>query len=106
MMNWRGKLSVHGLTLSITGALLLLAGIGLMAMTSRGLLDYRAVASLHGGEVLDLGTNAQPAAGQHGQMTRVVGTPKVVETPHDPEFNLRANTPVLDRKSTRLNSSH
>ncbi len=88
---------MRGLVLNVVGALLVLAGIGLVAMTSRGLLDYRAVASLHGGEVIDLGSNAHPEAGQHGHMARLVGTPRVVEAPHDPEFNLRVNTPVLVR---------
>ena len=96
-MDWRGKMPMRGLVLNVIGALLVLAGIGLVAVTARSLINYRAVASLHGGEVVDLGTDAQPQAGQHGAMARVVGTPKVVETPHDPEFNLRVNTPVLIR---------
>ncbi|GAA0889597.1 TMEM43 family protein [Rhodanobacter soli] len=96
-MDLRKGVSVHGLVLNIIGALLILAGIGLAAVTARSLLNYRAVASLHGGEVVDLGANAQPGAGQHGAMVRVLGTPTVVEAPHDPDFNLRANTPVLVR---------
>jgi hypothetical protein len=74
-----------------------LAGVGLVAMTARSLLSYREVASHHGGEVINLGANAQPEAGQHGFMARVVGIPHVVESPHDPEFNLTVNTPVLIR---------
>ncbi len=96
-MNLRKGISMHGLVLNIAGALLVLAGIGLVAMTARGLLNYRAAAGRHGGEVIDLGTHAQPQAGQHGYMARVVGTPQVVEAPHDPEFNLRVSTPVLVR---------
>ncbi|WP_426700510.1 TMEM43 family protein [Rhodanobacter sp. Col0626] len=96
-MDLRKGMSMPGLMLSIVGALLVLAGIGLAAVTTRGLLNYRAAASRHGGEVMDLGSNARPQAGQHGAMARVVGTPEVVEAPHDPEFNLRANTPVLVR---------
>ena len=96
-MNLRKSISMHGLVLNIAGALLVLAGIGLVAMTARGLLNYRAAAGRHGGEVIDLGTHAQPQAGQHGYMARVVGIPQVVEAPHDPEFNLRVNTPVLVR---------
>ncbi|WP_428992315.1 TMEM43 family protein [Rhodanobacter thiooxydans] len=88
---------MRGLLLNIFGALLVLAGIGLVAMTSRSLLNYRAVASLHGGEVIDLGANSPPSGGQHGAMARVVGTPTVVEAPRDPDFNLLANTPVLVR---------
>ncbi|GGY33358.1 hypothetical protein GCM10008098_28320 [Rhodanobacter panaciterrae] len=96
-MNLRKGLSLHGLLLNIAGALLVLAGIGLVAMTARGLLNYRAAASRHGGEMIDLDANAQPQAGQHGYMARIVGTPNVVEAPHDPEFNLQVNTPVLVR---------
>lgn len=96
-MDLRKGVSVRGLVLNITGALLILAGIGLAAVTARSLLNYRAVASVHGGEVVDLGANAQPGAGRHGAMVRVVGTPTVVEAPHDPDFNLRASTPVLVR---------
>lgn len=96
-MDLRKGISMRGLVLNIAGALLVLAGIGLVAMTARGLLNYRAAAGRHGGEVINLGANAQPQAGQHGYMVRMVGTPKVVEAPHDPEFNLRVNTPVLVR---------
>jgi hypothetical protein len=96
-MGRRGGTSVRGLVLNIIGALLVLAGIGLVAMTARSLLNYRAVAGLHGGEVLDLGVNSPPSGGQHGAMARVVGTPTVVEAPRDPDFNLRVDTPVLVR---------
>lgn len=96
-MDFRKGISMRGLALNVVGALLVLAGIGLVAVTARSLLNYRAVASLHGGEVIDLGTNARPQAGQHGYMARIVGTPEVVEAPHDPEFNLRVDTPVLVR---------
>jgi len=97
MTGWRG-LSMPGLTLSVVGALLLLAGIGLVAMTSRGLLDYREAANQHGGEVVDLGANAHPEPGQYGRMARLVGTPKVVAAPHDVEFNQRVDAPVLVRR--------
>ena len=96
-MDLRKGLSLHGLLLNIVGALLMLAGIGLVAMTAHGLINYRAAARRHGGEVIDLGTNAQPQPGQHGYMARIVGMPKVVEVPHDPDFNLQVNTPVLVR---------
>ncbi len=96
-MDLRKGVSMRGLALNITGALLVLAGIGLVAVSSRGLLNYRAAAVRHGGEVMNLGIDAQPQAGQHGSMARLVGTPKVVEAPRDPEFNLRVNTPVLVR---------
>lgn len=96
-MDLRKGMSMSALMLNIVGALLVLAGIGLAAVTARGLLSYRAAASRHGGEVMDLGSNARPQPGQHGAMARIVGVPEVVEAPHDPEFNLRVNTPVLVR---------
>lgn len=96
-MKGRRAGSLAGLAWKVLGALLLLAGIGLAATTERSLLNYRAVAGLHGGEVIDLGTNSPPAGGQHGAMARVTGTPTVVEAPRDPDFNLRVNTPVLVR---------
>ena len=87
----------RNLARSCAGALLVLAGVGLMAMTARGLLNYRAAAERHGGEVIDLDAEAGPQAGQHGFMARVVGTPVVVEAPTDPDFNLHVSTPVLVR---------
>jgi hypothetical protein len=92
-----GALSMRGLLFNVVGALLVLAGIGLVAVTARGQSNYRAAAGRHGGEVIDLGANATPQPAQHGYMARVVGTPRVVEAPRDPEFNLRADTPVLMR---------
>ncbi|MEP7184771.1 MAG: TMEM43 family protein [Rhodanobacter sp.] len=90
-------ISVRRVVLNVLGALLVLAGIGLVAMTARSLLNYRLVEAQHGGEVVNLGGDAQPRAGQHGYMARVVGTPRVVESPNDPEFNITVNTPVLIR---------
>lgn len=91
-------LSMRSLALNVTGAVLVLAGVGLVAMTARGLLNYRQATSRHGGEVIELGADAQPQAGQHGYMARVVGIPQVVEAPRDAEFNLRVDTPVLVRQ--------
>lgn len=96
-MDLHRGLSVHRVVLSMLGALLILAGVGLVAMTARSLLNFRAVAAQHGGEVIDLGANAHPQAGQHGYMARLVGTPLVVESPNDSDFNLTVNTPVLIR---------
>jgi hypothetical protein len=90
-------MSMRVLALNMIGALLVLAGVGLVATTARGLLNYRAAAGRHGGEVINLGSDMRLQAGQHGYMVRLVGTPTVVEAPHDPEFNLRVNTPVLLR---------
>ncbi|MFA6230044.1 MAG: TMEM43 family protein [Rhodanobacter sp.] len=97
-MDLRKGLSMHALALNVIGAVLMLAGIALLAITARGLLDYRKAASRHGGEVIELGRDAQPVAGQHGYMARLVGVPNVVEAPHDPDFNQHANTPVLERQ--------
>jgi hypothetical protein len=96
-MDLRNGISMRALVLNMIGALLVLAGVGLVATTARGLLNYRAAAGRHGGEVINLGSDTRPQAGQHGYMVRVVGTPTVVEAPRDPEFNLRVNTPVLLR---------
>jgi hypothetical protein len=96
-MDLRRWTSIRKLACDFVGALLVLAGIGLVAMTARGLLNYRVAAARHGGEVIDFGSNASPQAGLHGYMARVVGTPQVVEAPRDPEFNLRVDTPVLMR---------
>lgn len=90
-------MTMRDLTCNVVGALLVLAGVALVAMTVRSQLNYRAAAARHGGEVVDLGHNAGPQAGQHGTMVRFVGTPQVVEPPRDPDFNLRVNTPVLVR---------
>ncbi|HEY8585878.1 MAG TPA: TMEM43 family protein [Rhodanobacter sp.] len=96
-MDLRRGMSVRALVLNIVGALLVLAGIGLSALTAESLIDYHNAATHHGGEIVDLGANARPQAGQHGTMARIVGTPTVVEAPHDPDFNLPVSTPVLVR---------
>jgi len=87
----------RGLARNVIGILLILAGLGLMAMTARGVLNYRSAAERHGGEVIDLDADAGPQVGQHGFMARIVGTPVVVEAPTDSDFNLHVNTPVLIR---------
>ncbi|MGP1664953.1 MAG: TMEM43 family protein [Rhodanobacter sp.] len=83
---------------SVMGALLLLAGTGWVAMTERGLLHHREVASRHGGQMLDLGAEAFPQAGQQGYQARLVGVPRVVRAAHDAQFNLSRLTPVLQRR--------
>ena len=91
-MSWRLLLA------NVLGALLVLAGVGLEALNASSLIAYREASSRHGGEVIELGQDAQPQAGQHGYMARIVGTPRVVEAPHDPDFNQSADTPVLVRR--------
>ena len=95
-MSWRLLLA------NLLGALLVLAGVGLEALNASSLIAYREASSRHGGEVVELGPDAQPQAGQHGYMARVVGTPRVVEAPHDRDFNQSSNTPVLMRRVEML----
>ena len=92
-----GAMSLRGLACNVAGALLVLAGIGLVAMTIRSQLSYRVAAERHGGEVSSVAGDAGPQAGLHGAMVRLVGTPQVVEAPHDPDFNFQFDTPVLVR---------
>lgn len=96
------KLNLHepdgrALIYGIVGSLLLLAAVGLIAMTIRGELDFRMAVNHYGGQMIDLADGGQPRPGQHGQAARIVGTPQVVEAPLDPDFNLRVDTPVLVR---------
>jgi hypothetical protein len=96
-MSRLGGASVHSVVLHILGALLILAGVGLVALTAHSVMTYRAAAERHGGETMDLGDDASLQPGQYGHMARVVGTPTVLEPPSDPEFGLKADTPVLIR---------
>ncbi|HEY1589287.1 MAG TPA: TMEM43 family protein [Rhodanobacter sp.] len=96
-MKLAATMSLRGMACNIVGALLMLAGVGLVAVTIRGQLNYRAAVERHGGEVTSLADDAGPQAGQHGAMVRLVGTPQVVEAPLDPDFNLQVSTPVLVR---------
>lgn len=83
--------------LKVLGALLLLAAVGLVALTENGLLAYRQAAQRHGGDVLDLGGQTGAQAGQYGYMARVAGPVQVVAPPRDDDFNQSAATPVLIR---------
>jgi hypothetical protein len=87
-----------GWVLNALGATLMLVGVALAAVNAHNLLQYEAALTVHGGEVIDLGTAAQPRSGLHGHMVRVVGKPRVVEAPHDAQFNLGADTPLLTRR--------
>jgi hypothetical protein len=103
MRGWRDRMklalptSLHRLAFQAAGALLMLAGAGLLATTVHSVATFRALAARHGGEVIELGADAGPQPGQQGYMVRLAGTPKVVEAPRDPEFGLRVDTPVLLR---------
>lgn len=88
---------LRGMALHVVGALLMFAAVSLVAVTARSQFNFRAIAVRHGGEIIELGPQAQPQPGQHGYMARIAGTPAVVEAPHDPDFNLRVNTPILMR---------
>lgn len=81
----------------LAGAVLLLAGLGLIAWNERRVMDYAAAIQRHGAPVLDLGAAGRPAAGQYGSQTRVSGMPQIVDAPRDPEFNVRADSPILIR---------
>lgn len=78
------------------GAVLLIAGLGLAAITERGLLVHHLAAVRHGGDIVEAGARG-PQPGLHGSMVLVSGTPEVVEAPRDPEFNLSVAAPVLER---------
>ena len=84
--------------LPAAGAALLALALVLLFFNERGVLAYRQAAERHGGSVLDLGTEAYPDSDQYGRMVRVTGTPEVVEPPRDPDFGVRADTPLLVRK--------
>ncbi|HET6555525.1 MAG TPA: TMEM43 family protein [Dyella sp.] len=83
-------------TRRVLGALLLLGGAGLAAMTEQGLLDHRHASDRHGGQIIDVGATGDTQVG-HGYLVRVAGPVKVVEAPYDPEFGQRAQVPVLIR---------
>lgn len=88
---------MRSLVLHVVGVLLMFAGIALIAITAHSVISYRMISGRHGGETMDLGGDAILQAGQHGRMARVVSTPRVIEPPTDPDFNLRVNTPRLIR---------
>lgn len=86
------------LILLVVGALLVLAGVALVALTEQGLIGFRSAAEQHGGQFLDLGSNSQPQGADQGYMVRVSGPIRVVEAPLDVQFNQQASTPVLLRR--------
>jgi hypothetical protein len=90
------RIGTRALLLRGGGAVLLIAGLGLAAITERSLLLHHLAAVRHGGDVVEAGTQG-PQPGLHGSMVLVSGTPEVVEAPRDGDFNLSVSTPVLDR---------
>ncbi|MFC4764363.1 TMEM43 family protein [Dyella koreensis] len=91
------NMNLRQLAFGAAGALLVLAGAGLVAMTEQAAIQHRVAAERHGGQVLDIDTGSSPQADQHGYMVRVSSPVDVVEEPFDPDFNLRVKTPVLVR---------
>lgn len=81
----------------VVGALFVLAGLGLAAMTEQAAVDHRVAAERHGGQVLDVQGDARPDIGKNRYMVRVSGKLNVVDPPVDPEFNQRVATPALLR---------
>lgn len=90
------RVGTRALLLRGGGAVLLIAGLGLAAITERGLLVSHLAAARHGGDIVEAGSRG-PQPGLHGSMVLVSGTPEVVEVPRDGEFNLSVPTPVLQR---------
>jgi hypothetical protein len=90
-------LSIRELLLPALGAVILLIGVGLAAVTEKGHIDYRTQMQRHGGDVLNLGATGRPDADEQGYMVRVVGSLQVVEAPLDQQFNQQTNQPVLIR---------
>lgn len=89
--------SLRELLLPALGAVILLIGVGLAAVTEKGQIDYQTQMRRHGGDVLDLGTAGRPDRDEQGYMVRVVGDLQVVEAPLDQSFNQQADQPVLIR---------
>ncbi|GAB2566495.1 hypothetical protein ISP15_13280 [Dyella jejuensis] len=90
-------LSIRELLWPALGALVLLIGVGVAAVAEKGQIDYRMQIWRHGGDVLDLGGNGRPDAGEQGYMVRVVGPLQVVEAPLDEQFSQQTSQPVLIR---------
>lgn len=93
----KAPLSIRELLLPALGAVILLIGVGLAAVTEKGQIDYTAQMRRHGGDVLDLGTTGRPDSDEQGYMVRLVGDLQVVESPLDQQFNQQTDQPVLIR---------
>jgi len=91
LLAWRLPLAIA------LGALAILLGLWLGVSTERSELAWRAALASHGGAVVDLGQAMEPAPGMQGETVRIVGTPRVVESPYDADFNQQAATAVLTR---------
>lgn len=80
------------------GVILLLAAIWVTAANESVVAHWHAGMARPEGEVLVLGNRALPGIGQQGQMVLVSGTPEVVEPARDPDFRVRVDTPLLQRR--------
>lgn len=86
-------LGARALLLRTGGALLLVAGLGLIAVTEHGeLLRRQALAGLGAAPA-----DGRAAARPQGRMLRVTGPLNVVKDAYDADFNLFVATPVLTR---------
>ncbi|WP_291192465.1 TMEM43 family protein [Frateuria sp.] len=90
------RIGTRALLLRGGGAVLLIAGLGLAAITERSLLMHHLAAMRHGGDIVVVDSHG-PRPGLHGSMVLVSGTPEVVEAPRDADFNLSIPVPVLER---------
>jgi hypothetical protein len=90
------RIGTRALLLRGGGTVLLIAGLGLAAITERGLLVHHLAALRHGGDVVEAGSSG-PQPGLHGSMVLASGTPQVDPPPRDDGFNLSVPTPVLER---------
>ncbi len=83
--------------LYVIGVLLMLAGVGLAALTVHSLANYHLATERRDSAPAASDNLAGTPAGQYGGLTRVVGTPSVLDPPSDPQFGLKVDTPVLIR---------
>lgn len=94
----RADILPRGPLVVVAGVVLLVLGIVLAVCTERGLASYQVALGQHGGAVIDLGSDAEPRPDLQGKTVRISGTPRVVESPYDADFNQQAATPALTRR--------
>lgn len=90
------SIGTRALLLRGGGAVLMIAGLGLAALTERSLLLHHQAALRHGGDVVALGEGGRHA-GVHDGMVLVSGTPDVAQPPRDPDFGVSVPTTALVR---------
>lgn len=82
--------------MTLVGAALLLVALAVLAVNEENVLTYRQAALRHGGMVVDA-TGTGPSDANNGEMVRVTGTPEVTIPPHDRDFGIHADAPMLWR---------